>query len=416
MPRSLARKVITSIMLLAQVSSAALVILAQQPIQEETRPRRTQQPSQQPSGSTPVDNNWRLPASDSPVTALDSIVPLSGPEPKIRVGLATDVRTATVSTNGHLMNASDPGNTLIALDVARVRLEARLLSPLPAPSNDNAFRLQVAGAESRAEAEQKAREVREAIGEESQITFDAETKTWGLLVEGRRSRAEAEELSARLNDAGFDSTVFQSTTPPSPRSVARAGSFGPNQPLSPRPTTDGVRLASSRSNITSREVVAFSSGSARRFSSSAPVVLASDDDAKAPVRFNDRPYRGRIEVFANPRGTLTVVNVLGLEDYVRGVVANELSPGGYPALEAQKAQAIAARTYALRNRGQFSSQGFDLLPTTRSQVYRGLASEHPLSTRAVDETRGLIATYNGEPINALYTSTCGGRTEDAENI
>jgi stage II sporulation protein D len=98
------------------------------------------------------------------------------------------------------------------------------------------------------------------------------------------------------------------------------------------------------------------------------------------------------------------------------VVANELSPGGYPALEALKAQAIAARTYALRNRGQFVAQGFDLLPTVRSQVYRGLRSEHPLSNRAVDETRGIIATYNGEPINALYTSTCGGRTEDAGNI
>ncbi|HKG78842.1 MAG TPA: hypothetical protein VKA78_05470, partial [Pyrinomonadaceae bacterium] len=58
----------------------------------------------------------------------------------------------------------------------------------------------------------------------------------------------------------------------------------------------------------------------------------------------------------------------------------------------------------------------DILPTTRSQVYRGLTSENPLSTRAVDETCGLIATYQGEPINALYTSTCGGRTEDAENI
>jgi stage II sporulation protein D len=121
-------------------------------------------------------------------------------------------------------------------------------------------------------------------------------------------------------------------------------------------------------------------------------------------------------VFANTRGALTVVNVIGLEDYVRGVVPNELSPGGYPAIEALKAQAIAARTYALRNRGQFSSEGYDLLPTTRSQVYRGLSSEHPLSSRAVEETRGIVATYNGEPINALYTSTCGGRTENSENI
>ena len=134
------------------------------------------------------------------------------------------------------------------------------------------------------------------------------------------------------------------------------------------------------------------------------------------MRFDDRPYRGRLEVFANTRGALTVVNVLGLEDYVKGVVPNELSAGGFPLLEAHKAQAIAARTYALRNRGQFMSEGYDLLPTTRSQVYRGLTSENPLSTRAVEETRGLIATYNGEPINALYTSTCGGRTEDSGNI
>jgi stage II sporulation protein D len=170
-----------------------------------------------------------------------------------------------------------------------------------------------------------------------------------------------------------------------------------------------------RYSLPSREVVASAAGAGRLFSSSAPVVFASDSET-APVRFNDRPYRGRIEVFTNTRGALTVVNVLGLEDYVKGVVPNELSAGGFPLLEAHKAQAIAARTYALRNRGQFMSQGYDLLPTTRSQVYRGLVSENSLSTRAVDETRGVIATFDGEPINALYTSTCGGRTEDAANI
>ena len=165
----------------------------------------------------------------------------------------------------------------------------------------------------------------------------------------------------------------------------------------------------------SREVVASSAGAGRLFSSSAPVTFASNDE-KLPVRYDDKPYRGRIEVFANRRGALTVVNVLGLEDYVKGVVPNELSAGGFPLIEAHKAQAIAARTYALRNRGQFMSEGYDLLPTTRSQVYRGLVSENTFSSRAVDETRGVVATYNGEAINAYYTSTCGGRTEDAENI
>jgi len=64
-------------------------------------------------------------------------------------------------------------------------------------------------------------------------------------------------------------------------------------------------------------------------------VFASTDEKNAPVRFNDKPYRGKIEVFANTHGSVTVVNVIGLEDYVRGVVPNELS---YPALEALKAQ------------------------------------------------------------------------------
>lgn len=409
---SLARKAIAFIILFSQSLSAAVVFGQQR--SEESRPRRTQ-PANQTVTSAPTDDAWRTPATERPVSLSQPATELiPGPEPKIRVALATDVRSATVSTTGRLMNASDSGRNLIPLDVARVRLEPRLLSPLPPVSVENSYRLAVGGAASRAEAEQKSREIREAIGEDSQITLDVETKTWGLIVGNRLSRAEAEELGARLNDAGFDARVFQSSVAASSQSSAIATSSHPTQPTQARPSAGNLRLAS-RMGAPSREVVGFS-GAARSFSSSAPVVLASDDEAKTPVRFNERPYRGRIEVFTNTRGSLTVVNVLGLEDYVRGVVANELSPGGYPALEALKAQAIAARTYALRNRGQFMSQGFDLLPTTRSQVYRGLSSEHPLSTRAVDETRGLIATYNGEPINALYTSTCGGRTEDAGNI
>ncbi|MFN2513357.1 MAG: SpoIID/LytB domain-containing protein [Pyrinomonadaceae bacterium] len=409
---SLARKAIAFIILFSQSLSAAVVLGQQR--SDETRPRRAQPTANQTVTSAPTEDAWRTPAAETPVSLPRPVTELvSGSEPQIRVALATDVRSATVSTAGHLMNASNPGSSLIALDVARVRLEPRLLSPLPPVSVENSYRLAIAGAASRAEAEVKSKELREAIGEDSQITLDAETNTWGLIIGNKLSRAEAEKLSARLNDAGFDARVFQSSLAVPSQSSVKATSRNP-QPNQARPTAGNLRLAG-RISTPSREVVGFS-GAARSFSSSAPVVLASDDEAKSPVRFNERPYRGRIEVFTNTRGSLTVVNVLGLEDYVRGVVANELSPGGYPALEALKAQAIAARTYALRNRGQFMSQGFDLLPTTRSQVYRGLSSEHPLSTQAVDETRGLVATYNGEPINALYTSTCGGRTEDAGNI
>ena len=330
----------------------------------------------------------------------------------MRIALATDVRSATVSSNSHLLSATDLAQTFAPLDVARVRVEAHLLAPLPAVEEN--FSLRIAGLASRAEAESQAKLIRQATSESAQVVLDAETQTWGLLIGPRRSREGADIAQMRLEDSGFAATVVD-------LSPATAGPVSaqsrPNASLNAdsRKTTTAVastmrtpvianpvRLAA-RTSIPTRELVASSATSGKLFSSTAPVLFASDDVVKAPVRFNDKPYRGRIEVFANSRGLLTVVNVIGLEDYVRGVVANELSPGGYPALEALKAQAIAARTYAIRNRGQFMSQGFDLLPTTRSQVYRGLASEQPLSTRAVDETRGMIATFGGQPINALYT-------------
>ncbi|HKV36320.1 MAG TPA: SpoIID/LytB domain-containing protein [Pyrinomonadaceae bacterium] len=389
MRRSLAQRVI--VVLLAQVLFLS-PILAQQQTSTETRPRRAQ----------PA---WPQPTATTPIISPPNLAVVTGPEPKIRVALTTDARSAVISTTGHLLNASGNSSTLLALDTSRVRVDPRLLSPLSATKDDAEFKVIVSGAATRDEAEDLEDVIEKLTREDGHSALDTETKTWGVVVGSTHPRAEAEELRARLEAAGFD---------------ARVQGTGIKTDLakdeSQVPTASGnVRLTSSRSNLPSREVVA--SGTAgTMFSSSAPVVFASDDEKDAPVRFNDRPYRGRIEVFTNLRGSLTVVNELGLEDYVRGVVANELSPGGYPAIEALKAQAVAARTYALKNRGQFMAQGFDLLPTTRSQVYRGLTSEQPLSTRAVDETRGIIATFAGEPINALYTSTCGGRTEDSENI
>ncbi len=355
--------------------------------QQDTRPRRTQ----------PA---WPAPAASVPVIPTPALTPLSGPEPTIRVALTTDARSAVISTTGHLMNASGNSKTLLALDTSRVRVDPRLLSPLSTSSEANAYLVIVGGAPTRDEIEESEKEIQKLTNDDAHTVFDTQTRTWGLSIGEKRSRAEAEELVARLEAAGYDARI---DGPPPAASVAQSAS------------NSGAVRFTSRPALPSREVVT-SSGSGQLFSSSAPVAFASDDEKTAPVRYNDRPYRGRIEVFTNTRGNLTVVNELGLEDYVKGVVANELSPGGYPAIEALKAQAIAARTYALKNRGQFMAQGFDILPTTRSQVYRGLTSENPLSSRAVDETRGVIATYDGEPINALYTSTCGGRTEDAEKI
>jgi len=136
----------------------------------------------------------------------------------------------------------------------------------------------------------------------------------------------------------------------------------------------------------------------------------------ALLEIDTRGYRGALDVFGNVRHTLNVVNELPLEDYLRGVVPNELSPVTFGQLEALKAQAVAARTYIERNMGQFKDEGYDVCATDACQVYFGARTEDPLATQAVTDTRGVVAIYDGKPINALYSSTCGGRTEDAQNI
>jgi peptidoglycan hydrolase-like amidase len=134
------------------------------------------------------------------------------------------------------------------------------------------------------------------------------------------------------------------------------------------------------------------------------------------LQVGERTYRGAIEIFANSRNTLTAVNELPLEQYLLGVVPNELSPATFGQIEALKAQAVAARTYAIKNMGQYRREGYDVCDTDACQVYMGAGTEDALTSQAVEETRGLVALYDNKPINALYTSTCGGRTESAENI
>jgi stage II sporulation protein D len=133
------------------------------------------------------------------------------------------------------------------------------------------------------------------------------------------------------------------------------------------------------------------------------------------LTFRGRDYRG-ILVLRGSRKGLILINVLNIEEYLKGVVPGELPPSYFSELEAQKAQAIAARTYALKNTGQFNDLGFDLYATPASQVYLGLSSEHPLSNRAVEETRGETVVFEGKLINALYMSTCGGATENVEDM
>lgn len=152
------------------------------------------------------------------------------------------------------------------------------------------------------------------------------------------------------------------------------------------------------------------SASGTVFSEAAPVVEA----VTGRVRIAGRQYRGTAEVGINSSGSLAGINELSMEEYLYGVVPRELGPVQFPELEALKAQAVAARTWALLGFGKRVADGYNLRATTDDQVYGGFQDEHPLSTQAVDETAGVVATYNGRPIPTYYSSTSGGHTASFE--
>lgn len=141
-----------------------------------------------------------------------------------------------------------------------------------------------------------------------------------------------------------------------------------------------------------------------------------DDSVKTETIFRGNTYYGGFQYQRVGGGNLTVSNVISLEDYVQGVIVTEMS-ASWP-LEALKAQAVCARTYAYRNyvAQKHSSQGFDLCNATHCQAYSGMDSVTAESSRAVTETRGEYLWYNGSLIDAVYSSHDGGATESAVNV
>ncbi|MGH7501401.1 MAG: SpoIID/LytB domain-containing protein [Longimicrobiales bacterium] len=132
------------------------------------------------------------------------------------------------------------------------------------------------------------------------------------------------------------------------------------------------------------------------------------------VRIDSMTYRGLIAVRPAAADRITAVNLIDVEEYLLGVVPHEIGRRPPAEIEAVKAQAIAARTYAIGNLGAREAEGFDFYATVLDQVYRGARDEDSVASRAVRETRGEIVTHDGEPILAYYSSTCGGQTAAIE--
>lgn len=131
------------------------------------------------------------------------------------------------------------------------------------------------------------------------------------------------------------------------------------------------------------------------------------------VYFGKRPYRGHLEI-CKGKENLEVINVLSLEDYLKGTAKLEANPS-WPE-EALKAWIVVARTYALKNLGRHRGEGFDFCSTVHCQRYGGVFAEDSRTNSLVEETRGIILTYQGKPASVVFHSESGGYTDSAKNV
>ena len=146
-----------------------------------------------------------------------------------------------------------------------------------------------------------------------------------------------------------------------------------------------------------------------------PLVARSADPA-AIVTWNGRRFRGELALTATDSCVL-VVNRVGVESYLRGVVPLEMT--GRPSAAEQaavEAQAVASRSYAYAQRARAAARGYDLVATVQDQVYGGADAERPATDLAVERTAGLVLTYGGRVVAAPYSSTCGGSTAEATEV
>lgn len=128
---------------------------------------------------------------------------------------------------------------------------------------------------------------------------------------------------------------------------------------------------------------------------------------------NGKSYRGGLRI-TKQGGKIIVINLIPTEDYLLGTVGEEMPPKWNE--EALKAQVVAARTFALKNRKRHAKEGYDLCNTPHCQVYGGTGSEHPSVERAVKMTYGEVLTYQDKLIDAVFHTDSGGMTENSQNV
>ena len=375
--------------------------------------------------------------------------------PIIRIALMTDVTSVTLScasglTINHTSGRFEQGKRLSNGSV-RVELSQHSAQPLPVETAAEAYRVIVRYSYESRVARHLADELKKKFFEPVTVTYDENQNEYAVLIGQCPTRGEASRLAERLRKAGYEGLRIvsdpltgetrgaDSTTGPNTRTATYKG-----QPASnPARRIQLVALAGDRiaassgdqliiipdetsatANLIKQKALspgADEKGKLRKEVQSGRNTRELDDEQPAGVRVGSRDYRGEMHVVLNARGLINVVNVLPLEQYLRGVVLMEIPMGSVREIEALKAQAVAARTYALSHLGNHQDRGYDLVNDARAQSYGGLTSERALTNRATEETSGVVAVYPNDagrlvPIEALYTANCGGRTENNEEV
>lgn len=299
--------------------------------------------------------------------------------PVVKIGLGINLRSINIrSSSGMKVYEVNSDYKLLADDADEVYIKGRR------EKLTEKFVIQVAQSKEREEAELIAQDLRQKIEAKIYVVENIDNEIYGAFlvkVGDFLTRGDALSFIKKLNEIGIEETWI----------------------LREEITEEESKLLWI---LVNDELKGLSDNAALYFVPSNP---------QSFLTFNGRDYRGIFVLRATPKG-IVLINTLNLEDYLKSVVPSELSPYTYGELEAHKAQAVAARTYAIRSLGLNKELGFDLGASPRAQFYQGMSAEHPLSSKAVELTRGEVARYRGRVINALYTSTCGGMTEDVENI
>jgi peptidoglycan hydrolase-like amidase len=374
--------------------------------------------------------------------AEGQVAAYAGDGPLIRIGLMSDVTSLALGSASTLVVRHTPGepDAQQTLASAQLWVEVRQSSRgLREPRS--AYQVEVAAVSDSRRARKIAEEIKKEFYQPSSTAYDEQAEKHRILIGGFATKSEAAAMQDRLRRAGYsEARVLGQQQWVQRNAVATAPSnreaYSPKSAANPstRAGTDESRMATGIAAFEADKLLTSSEESLIVAAEAPKLDTSSHADQQAllrkgspppvgaipTVRVANRDFRGEIHLVLNRRGKINVINVLPLEQYLRGVVPLELSPS-FKQIEALKAQAVAARSYALYARGRFSNEGFDLYDDARSQIYGGLTAEHPLTNRAVEETRGMVALYprnDGRlaPIEALYTANCGGHTENNESM